>query len=115
MILLPEICYWPLEEVQEPRRVVGSLQLGRGQRQRVGRGHRHLIERTVHHALPRLSKVDVLFRASSSNLRSSIDEGASCSSERVKLRTVGSDTLRSRLGGWSAHIFQRQPSTPSAR
>lgn len=41
----------------------------------------------------------VPFRDSSVKRRSSIDDGESCSSTKLKSRTFGSDTKRSRLGG----------------
>jgi hypothetical protein len=45
---------------------------------------------------------DIPFSASSSNLSKRMEEGANCSSVRLRSRTLGSETLRSRLGGdWS--------------
>jgi len=41
----------------------------------------------------------VPFRDASSNRRRSTDDGASCSSAKVKSRTLGSETLRSLFGG----------------
>lgn len=46
-----------------------------------------------------LLRMDLPFRDSSSKRRRSIDDGASCSCAKLKSRTSGSDTFRSRLGG----------------
>lgn len=46
---------------------------------------------------------NVRFKDSSSNRNSRTEDGDNCSSARVRSRTLGSETLKSRLGGdWSA-------------
>jgi hypothetical protein len=44
-------------------------------------------------------RMDLPFKDSSSKRRRSTDDGASCSCARLRSRTSGSDTFRSRLGG----------------
>ena len=50
----------------------------------------------------REERMDVRFRESSRNRRRRTEEGASSSSARVRSRTAGSDTFRSRGGGLDA-------------
>lgn len=58
--------------------------------------------------------ITIPFNESSSNRKSSTEDGAKCNSAKVKSRTAGSDTLSSRFGGdWSAdniivNIFWRK-------
>jgi hypothetical protein len=44
-------------------------------------------------------RMDLPFKDSSSKRRRSTDDGASCSCAKLKSRTSGSDTFRSRFGG----------------
>src|ERR1700733_12616692 len=46
-----------------------------------------------------LLKKSIPLSASSSNLKSKMDDGASCSSARLRSLTLGSETFKSRFGG----------------
>jgi hypothetical protein len=56
------------------------------------------------------------FKDSTSNLTNNTEEGARLSSTRVKSRTFGSETLRSRLGGvWSGKDCVKESNFPEDR